>query len=325
MNNYFKKIIRWLLVKYAKKSISQDSYSKYFSEKELINDNLSGSTIFDVGFYDGMDTEYYLRKGAKVIAFEANPTLVDAGKIRFPKEIEEGRLLINNVGIADKEGINDFFVNKINLEWSTFYHQAAINWGDDKYYIIRVPCITPKTLFDEYGIPEYLKVDIEGYDIFIGQHLKELKNKPRYVSFEASNRSLIRELLLAGYDSFKIVDQGKSALQTDIIDGKLYHFPAGSTGRLGDAAPGEWLCFENIMYLYFRFEGDMFSSSLPAGSWWDIHATIGKQADMDVQKSYMFHFIHNLYNYHCGFMGRNKPLCPCSICINLFRNPLLLL
>ena len=33
--------------------------------------------IYDVGLHLGEDTEYYLKKGFRVIAFEANPELVD--------------------------------------------------------------------------------------------------------------------------------------------------------------------------------------------------------------------------------------------------------
>ena len=47
--------------------------------------------IFDIGMYDGRDTEYYLTLADKVVAVEANPALVSNAKNKFKKEIEEGR------------------------------------------------------------------------------------------------------------------------------------------------------------------------------------------------------------------------------------------
>lgn len=43
--------------------------------------------IYDVGFNRGEDTAYYLRKGYRVVAFEANPDLVQEGAARFEREL----------------------------------------------------------------------------------------------------------------------------------------------------------------------------------------------------------------------------------------------
>ena len=50
--------------------------------------------IIDVGMHDGTDTAYYLAKGFRVVAVEANPALVRAAQDRFSVEIDEGRLAI---------------------------------------------------------------------------------------------------------------------------------------------------------------------------------------------------------------------------------------
>jgi hypothetical protein len=64
------------------------------------------------------------------------------------------------------------------------------------------------------------------------------------------------------------------------------------------------------LYLYLRFEGDEFGTSVPAGSWWDIHAAIGRQAEMARQLDYMRDFIERVYDAHCGLEGEGKPHCP---------------
>src|SRR5579871_6024138 len=50
--------------------------------------------VFDVGMHRGEDTAYYLHKGYRVVAFEANPSLIEHARIRFREELESGRLTI---------------------------------------------------------------------------------------------------------------------------------------------------------------------------------------------------------------------------------------
>jgi hypothetical protein len=61
--------------------------------------------IMDVGMHDGTDTAFYLAKGFKVVAVEANPDLVAAGRARFAREIDEGRLTIVGAAITNERGV----------------------------------------------------------------------------------------------------------------------------------------------------------------------------------------------------------------------------
>ena len=38
--------------------------------------------VYDVGMHKGEDTEFYLRKGFRVIAFEADPDLAHSGRVQ---------------------------------------------------------------------------------------------------------------------------------------------------------------------------------------------------------------------------------------------------
>jgi hypothetical protein len=42
--------------------------------------------IFDVGLHKGEDTDFYLRKGFRVVAFEAHPDLILNCEVRFERE-----------------------------------------------------------------------------------------------------------------------------------------------------------------------------------------------------------------------------------------------
>jgi predicted RNA methylase len=45
-------------------------------------------TIYDIGMHSGRDTGFYLKKGFKVVAIEADPKHVQNGKEKFKSEIE---------------------------------------------------------------------------------------------------------------------------------------------------------------------------------------------------------------------------------------------
>ena len=65
--------------------------------------------IYDVGMHEGKDTEFYLRKGFRVVAIEANPELADKVRNRLSADVESGRLTILELAISDRDGLADFW------------------------------------------------------------------------------------------------------------------------------------------------------------------------------------------------------------------------
>ena len=59
--------------------------------------------IYDVGMHKGEDTDYYLQKGFRVVAFEANPDLVKLCRTRFANAIDRKELTIVEGAIVNKE------------------------------------------------------------------------------------------------------------------------------------------------------------------------------------------------------------------------------
>jgi len=68
--------------------------------------------IFDIGVGNGDDTAFYLAKGFRVVAVEANPVLVAAAKRRFDEDIQAGRLAIVEKAIATKPGRTSFDIHR---------------------------------------------------------------------------------------------------------------------------------------------------------------------------------------------------------------------
>ena len=52
--------------------------------------SLHADLIYDLGMHVGQDTEFYLKKGFRVVAVEANPILAELGASRFQSEIDVG-------------------------------------------------------------------------------------------------------------------------------------------------------------------------------------------------------------------------------------------
>lgn len=125
----------------------------------MYNDNL----IYDVGLHNGDDTAYYLNKGYRVIAIEADPVQADIAKGKFKEYVDREQLLILNIGVAAEEGEFDFYINEIQPEWNSFDLSIASRDGLP-YHAIKIETRPFDSIIKKNGVPYYLKVDIEGND-----------------------------------------------------------------------------------------------------------------------------------------------------------------
>jgi len=161
--------------------------------------------IFDIGMHNGDDTAYYLHKGFRVVAVEANPLLVQQASQRFGDALACGRLILLNRGIGPSEGVQTFWVNEAHTEWSSFIHEVAAR-DQGPCHAIDVPCVTFPSLLRDYGTPYYLKSDIERHDIYCLKGLAP-SDLPVYVSVEAHVLEYLSILSSLGYNAFKCVNQ----------------------------------------------------------------------------------------------------------------------
>jgi hypothetical protein len=70
-------------------------------EMPALRKSMTPDLIFDIGLHRGEDTDFYLRKGFRVVAIEANPDLVSACQTRLGTALQSGRLHIIEGAIAD--------------------------------------------------------------------------------------------------------------------------------------------------------------------------------------------------------------------------------
>jgi FkbM family methyltransferase len=245
----------------------------------MIHYAMDSRLVFDLGMNNGDDTAFYLRRGFDVVALEANPVLCETARRRFAAEIDECRLSIVNAAICDHVGETAFYLNLDNDHWSSL-HEAWAGRDTSRYREIRVPCMTLASLFAEFGVPHYLKVDVEGADGSVLEQLRGTSLRPQYVSVEDCRFGFqfMETLASCGYDRFKLLDQSTVSC---IIDPSTGHaFPAGSSGPFGTDLPGEWLSHPDMATLYSTTVRDLQGNRLaPRTHWWDIHCTYSRKRE----------------------------------------------
>jgi FkbM family methyltransferase len=260
--------------------------------------------IFDIGMHIGRDTEFYLKKGFRVVAVEANPELARQANDRFSSEIRSGQLtIVNRALVEDQTEQVEFYVNDDKNDWGTLLPDwnRSLNRSFRK---ITVPTIRLNELIANHGMPYYMKIDIEGADVMCVRSLMSFGKTPEYVSVELMTPNNLAEqkvecleilvcLRAMGFTKFQISDQSRlksvkcprPPLEGNYVD---YEFDGHSSGLFGKELQTPVYTIDEVAerYLaYFYARQPRFPFSLCAGGppnnpfhrkgWFDIHAGKG--------------------------------------------------
>jgi FkbM family methyltransferase len=227
--------------------------------------------IFDVGAHTGEDTDFYLRKGFDVVAVEANPHHVAHLRQRFASQIRDRRLVVESVAVGARPGTGTFLLHKSKSDW----HRCEIDrdrFRSDDFDQIEVDYITFDKLVERHGVPYYLKIDIEGSDIFAIKAI-DAATRPKYLSFEVGKdcRDCLGHLKDCGYGEFLIVTQHRNRdlrCSYPAQEGLFVQveFTGHMSGLFGRELPRlGWLSHEEIMAAIANLAWE-------GGEWYDIHA-----------------------------------------------------
>lgn len=140
-----------------------------------------GRLIFDIGCADGEWIKANYNEEDKFVGVEAKEETYLMAVNRFK---DKSNVILLNRLIADKTGYLDFFLSEVpngsTASLKMIYHSrnsTVTNW----YKFIRVKAIMLDSLIEEYGVPDYIKIDVEGYEKEV---LAGLTQKVGMVSFE---------------------------------------------------------------------------------------------------------------------------------------------
>ncbi len=257
--------------------------------------------VFDIGMHVGRDTEFYLKKGFRVVSVEANPALAAAAVERFRSELQSGQLVIVNKALVDDDSKTiEFYLNEKKDDWGT----VLPTWNrslSEQFRRITVPAIRLEDLVSEYGLPYYLKIDIEGADVYCLRSLIRMGRVPEYTSVElmtpnnmADQKADCLEILAClravGYTKFQISDQSqlKSVRCPNPPSEGAYvdfKFDGYSSGLFGKELQTPTYSIDQLAELYLAyfygrqrrsllslFAGQSSESPFHAKGWFDIHA-----------------------------------------------------
>lgn len=242
--------------------------------------------VYDVGANRGHNVAYYLAKGFRVVAIDANPQLIDSIKVRFPEQMKSGDLVALNLGVGKTPGKLPFHVNSTNDVLSSFVapHAPGPNWTT-----IDVDVEPLSAVVRRYGEAHFIKIDVEHYDQVILDELLISGLRPHFISAEAHSIDIACQLVAMGYNRFQLVncasigvDQEPTHVRT--VDGRsIYHqFPRHAAGACTDDLSGRWMNAEGLLLQWIG------RRSMFGGGWFDIHGTRqveGASASQDSQTS----------------------------------------
>ena len=264
--------------------------------------------IIDVGAHNGDDTGYYLHRGFRVVAVEANPVLASQVANRFQRAVDAGLLTVLNIGIAKETGTLPFWVNDEESVWSSFDRELGGRHGS-QCHSIDVQCRPLDSLIRDYGVPYYLKIDIEGYDRICLDSL-QAGHCPQFLSCEITHgHGLVERLYELGYRRFKLVNQSTYTDATPVFENQVafralrklcarvpaarrllpdgvrsdfdtfperlgYQFPQGSSGPFGEDTFGPWRSRDEILRRYESIRRRFVRAAVPLEQcWYDVHAS----------------------------------------------------
>lgn len=132
-----------------------------------------GALCFDVGANIGDKSEILLRLGARVVAFEPQPDCIRELRIRckrFPQ------LTTISAAVGSTSAVATLYTRQ-------FSGQSSLlpNWEGQVVGSYDVPVVTLDAAIARYGVPDYCKIDVEGWELEV---LRGLSCPIPLVSFE---------------------------------------------------------------------------------------------------------------------------------------------
>jgi FkbM family methyltransferase len=192
-SNFLKKNISRMMIKFklAKQELARFLEEYRYTHTKIYRDRKSfysqfikkNDLVFDVGANVGNRTEIFLSLGARVVAIEPQENCINVLRTKFGNnsmfDLYEGGMDSkrgkNKIRIANADTISSMSTSWIERVKKDVFKDYS--W--DKEVEINVE--TLDNLIKERGIPKFIKIDVEGYELEV---LKGLSQKTKYLSFE---------------------------------------------------------------------------------------------------------------------------------------------
>lgn len=236
------KTLKWF--SFFKKATKRESLSN--NECRIYRELISPDDLcFDIGANIGKRTETFLTLGARVIAVEPQPKCLEILRDKFS---QNSSVVIVSSALGEKEGRVELSIcdeaptiSTLSEKWMT-QGRFSPDYAWNKK--IAVSMRTLDSLIEEFGVPHFCKIDVEGYEY---QVLQGLTRKIPYVSFEFTS-----EFIEDAFACMKYFTSLSKEIKFNFVIGE------GGTFELS-----QWASFEEISL--------KIQAKLVGGLWGDIY------------------------------------------------------
>jgi FkbM family methyltransferase len=161
--------------------------------RDLLTGFQRGELIFDVGANAGEKTDVFLRLGARVLAVEPDESNQEVLRRKFLRyRLLKKPVIVLGKALSDRNTVETMWIdaagsalNTLSHKWvETLRHDAdrfgqSLAFKDER----QVPTTTLEDLFASYGVPFFVKIDVEGYELNV---LRGMKCSVPFLSFEVN-------------------------------------------------------------------------------------------------------------------------------------------
>jgi len=176
---------------------------------------------FDIGANYGEYTAAFLSLGARrVVAIEPQGSLVTFIEAAFFEEVRSGRVVTRSAAVGAEQGKAKLFIGPDPARTMSSLSHAFVDtsrangqaWEDAP---VEVEVVTLDSLIEEFGVPNYIKVDVEGFDLEV---LRGLSQPISLVSFEFNTQPSLIDIAADCIKRLQGLDQYEFNYQVEAPD-----------------------------------------------------------------------------------------------------------
>ena len=139
--------------------------------------------VFDVGANRGDKTWAFKQMAKKIVSFEPDEECFEVLRTRYANDKS---ICLEKLALGDKEQVGKFFVEKDGSAYNTLNEKERdwlVSIRKQKIREVLVPVSTLDKMILKYGIPNFLKIDVEGGELAV---FNGLSNAVPVICFEAN-------------------------------------------------------------------------------------------------------------------------------------------